>query len=349
MNKKVSIIVPVYNSAKYLYQCLNSIKNQTFSDFELILIDDGSNDESYDICKNFCLNEKRAILYHNENHGVSYSRNFGICHSNCEFICFVDSDDVVDKDFVEKMYSRIKGKDIVFCRFSMFSEFNLKTKYFENNLSNLVHSPSSLQYLLVGDKYSNKNNLIETNKVFGSCCRSMFRKNIIQKYNIKFPENVVLGEDTVFLMNYLLCCKNAYLVDEYLYFYRISCNSAVKKYATNYVSNFYETRIETLRAEIDSLSKIQNNNYACLLENYVKMDFNFNFVINEIKLNPLTSYNKLLKISKNEYKTNLNFKIKLISKLNKITFKRKILLILIKYRNYRLISFFLRRNKKWMI
>ena len=94
----ISIIVPVYNTEKYLRECLDSILAQTYTDIEVILIDDGSKDGSLSICQEYASIDKRVRVYHKENSGVSDTRNFGIEHANGEFISFCDSDDKVDSE-----------------------------------------------------------------------------------------------------------------------------------------------------------------------------------------------------------------------------------------------------------
>lgn len=345
MKNLVSVIVPIYNCAQYLLDCLNSILKQTHENIEVILIDDGSTDESPKICDEFCKEHKKFFVHHNKNNGVSYSRNFGIEMAHGEYICFVDADDFIEETYIEKMLSKISEADLVFCRFDIMLPNNVFRKYNETNLVKSVENIHEFKLFFINNRYETIDGTIFTDCIFGSCCRSLFKREIINKHNIRFCENVKLGEDKIFLMEYILNCTKCDVIDDYLYHYRNHADSAVKKYATNYVSNFYESRINTLLMEVKFLSKIDNKIYSDSLINFAKMNFNFNFVINEIKLNPNKSYDKLLAINKNDYKKNLDFNIKLVSKFNKISFKRKVLLFLLKHRNYRLIGCILRRSK----
>lgn len=102
--KKVSIIVPVYNTSLYLRECLNSIKNQTLKDIEVIVVDDGSTDSSPAICDEYAVSDERFKVFHNQNQGVSASRNFGIDKADSEFVIFVDSDDWLENDMCENLY-----------------------------------------------------------------------------------------------------------------------------------------------------------------------------------------------------------------------------------------------------
>lgn len=108
MQDLISIIVPVYNVERYLRECIESILNQTYSTFELILVDDGSTDFSYKICQEYAAVDKRIKLYQKENGGLSDARNYGLNYVNGKYIVFIDSDDYVEKEFIEVLYSSIK-------------------------------------------------------------------------------------------------------------------------------------------------------------------------------------------------------------------------------------------------
>lgn len=114
---KISIIVPVYNVELYLRECLDSILNQTFKDFELILVDDGSTDESGKICDEYTLKDRRVRVCHKENGGLSDARNFGISHATSKYIGFIDSDDTIEADMFAALYRNIavNGADVSIC------------------------------------------------------------------------------------------------------------------------------------------------------------------------------------------------------------------------------------------
>ena len=114
MRKKdgISVIVPIYNSEKYLEKCITSLLHQNINNYEIILIDDGSTDKSLEICKKF--ENKRIKVFHKENEGISLTRNFGLAKASYNYISFVDSDDYVTEDFLEEIDKRIKeGYDVV--------------------------------------------------------------------------------------------------------------------------------------------------------------------------------------------------------------------------------------------
>ena len=107
MKDKISIIVPIYNMEKYLNKGVNSIINQSYENLEIILVNDGSTDDSLNICNKFKKKDKRVVVLKKENGGLSSARNYGIEHANGKYISFVDADDYIEKDYIEKLYNCI--------------------------------------------------------------------------------------------------------------------------------------------------------------------------------------------------------------------------------------------------
>ena len=118
MKPKISIVVPVYNVEEYLRKCIDSILSQKFKEFELILVNDGSEDESGVICNEYVIKDDRVKVIHKSNGGLSSARNAGIDLSRCDYIGFVDSDDWIDDDMFEKLYFAIEKEkcDMAICR-----------------------------------------------------------------------------------------------------------------------------------------------------------------------------------------------------------------------------------------
>ena len=142
---KVSVIVPIYNSEKYLKRCIDSLVNQTLSDMEFILINDGSTDSCDSIINSY--NDSRIKYFKRSNHGTGATRNFGIDHAVGEFIGFLDSDDYVDADMYEKMYNECinKGLDIVICDHYIESESSSSTlRFIDFGVTSLDDSPNLL-------------------------------------------------------------------------------------------------------------------------------------------------------------------------------------------------------------
>lgn len=115
--KLVTVIIPIYNVQPYLSKCIESVEKQSYKNLEIILIDDGSSDGSFSICKEFSKKDNRIKLYHTENMGLSHARNVGLDHASGEYIVFVDSDDYIHKDMVNIMISKAKDADLVICNY----------------------------------------------------------------------------------------------------------------------------------------------------------------------------------------------------------------------------------------
>ena len=127
----ISVIVPVYNAEEYLEECLESIKNQTYTNIEVILVNDGSSDGSKEICEQYCEKDNRFKLVNQENQGQSVARNLGVAESVGEFIMFVDSDDVINKNVLEVLLPYMKTEvDIVECRMTRKKEEFYRIEFF---------------------------------------------------------------------------------------------------------------------------------------------------------------------------------------------------------------------------
>lgn len=222
----VSIVVPIFNAETWLPRCISSLINQTYKNLEIILIDDGSNDNSYNICEFFAKSDSRIKIFRKENGGVSAARNFGIEKSNGKFLIFVDSDDYIKNDIVEKALLNLK------------SEHNLCMRNYIL-FNNVAKKEGPFLYL---NKCSHKEMLLATLSRFnfpkkynlGAYFRTVWGKifnlDIIKKFNITFNTDLYIGEDAIFLCKYLNYIKSIDIINEYGYFYRISENSAVMKY-----------------------------------------------------------------------------------------------------------------------
>ena len=242
---KISIIIQVYNGEIYIEKCLDSIKNQTIKDYEVLIINDGSKDNTKNLIEKY-LNDKRFKLFNRTNHGIGASRNFGLDESSGEYICFIDSDDYVDKEYLEKLYNKISKEnlDIVVCNYIELNE--------ESNIEKKVKIKAFDNTTI--DK--NPELLLSINK---SPWNKIYRKSILE--NIKFPTDLKY-EDTEFLCKALYNSKIGY-VDEYLNYYVIHTNSETTTMdkrvfdILNIIDNirkFYENSNDYIKEYIDKMS-----------------------------------------------------------------------------------------------
>lgn len=205
MSDKVSVIVPVYNSVKYLKQCLDSILSQTYRNIEIILVDDGSSDGSSEICDRYKELDNRIIVIHNENHGVSYSRNCGIDKSSGKYIVFVDSDDSIASVYIATLLSANDNSDLVMCNINYI---------YENQ--NKIERPQIMEKKLVGNFFTDYYIL---RPLLSYPVLKLYKSDIIKKKEIRFPEKISCGEDQIFNFKYFNFVTKYKFVNLFLYNY----------------------------------------------------------------------------------------------------------------------------------
>lgn len=231
-NPKISIVVPVYNAEKSICRCIDSILSQTFSDFELLLIDDGSKDKSGVICDDYSEKDKRVRVFHKENGGVSSARNVGLDKAKGEYLCFCDSDDYVDSDWISN-FAYYFPSEMIIQGFKWQKENDVRWNFVKNQLGTfgLIKALESLHSL---------------NNMGYLWCRC-FNKTIIEKYHIRFVETYLLREDYEFITSY---CKHIVRV------------SLVSSCSYNYfMPNYSGSKYNKVKVEEDikcTLSILQN-------------------------------------------------------------------------------------------
>ena len=206
---KVSIIVPVYKAEAYLHRCVDSLLAQTFMDFEILLIDDGSPDRSGEICDEYATIDTRIKAIHKENGGVSSARNVALDKIKGKWLTFVDADDCLYPSALEKWITIAERNDLdlIQCHFNR--------EYMEG----LVVADAT--EVLSAIQYADSENYLTC--VWGT----LFKTSIIQEHSLRFDENVRLGEDQIFLLNHMQHCSRIQRIGNVLYFYRDNENSAV--------------------------------------------------------------------------------------------------------------------------
>lgn len=196
----ISIIIPIYNKEKYLERCLNSIISQSYPHFELLLIDDGSTDRSGSICDEYVKKDDRVKVFHQLNGGVSSARNKGLENSNGEWICFIDADDWVDKDYLQNFTDELKPD----------TQLVLQNFWLHEAGNDNVFIASIPDTRMVGN-YKLIKWLEETPGVHnGFIWHRLFRADIINRENARFPLGISYAEDGIFWLSYL---HNANIVE----------------------------------------------------------------------------------------------------------------------------------------
>lgn len=222
---EISVIVPVYNVEKYLAKCLDSIINQTFSDIEIICVNDGSTDKSAKILKEYQKKDKRIKIIKKKNGGLSSARNAGLKEAKGKYISFIDSDDWIDKTMLEKLYRNVDkyDSDIILCAVHLFDE-ELQEIDDNNEYYNLE---------CFNNSFDNRNFSFEETKTFimdvsVMAWNKLYKKEFLDRSNASFPEGLIF-EDGPFFFSIFFKTDKVSLVRQALYFYRINRKGSIVK------------------------------------------------------------------------------------------------------------------------
>lgn len=223
---QVSIIVPVYNVEKYLHQCLDSILAQTFTDWECLLVDDGSEDDSGMICDEYAGRDNRFVVVHKPNEGVAKARITAFEHSKAEWITFIDSDDYVSSDYLEKLLRPIweQGADFVSCDYLMVENGIIREP--RGKLSGIYEAEEIREFIAKHYFYDKT-----TNGYGMTCflCTKMVRREYVAE-GLKQGAGMWFGEDQVSMFSMLLRCHKLALIPNRLYHYILHEGQTVKRY-----------------------------------------------------------------------------------------------------------------------
>lgn len=237
----VSIIVPIYNVEKYLDKCLKSIQMQTYENIQVILINDGSPDNSQSICEEYCKKDNRFILVNKSNRGVSSARNNGLEKAKGTYITFVDSDDFIEPNYVQVLLENLikNNADLSVCSFyENQSDGKTKQEFFSKN-AEIISQEEAIKRCITPGKF------------YGFLWNKMLRANNLG--NIKFDEAIVKGEDSLFLCEYIFKCKKIIVQDIPLYHYCTDSISASR-------SKFNVKKMSVLKSYQSIIDILKYNN-----------------------------------------------------------------------------------------
>ena len=281
-NDMISIIIPIYNVEKYLEKCLDSILNQTYKNLEIILIDDGSTDNSPNICNSYCEKDKRIKIIHKNNEGVSSARNKGIELSKGKYIVFIDSDDYVSNEHIEVLYDCIisNNVDLVISNLIDISEDGIILNN-EEKESFLMNKDQCLKELLSEDNF------------YHLCCGNIYRKDLLEK--IRFNCKYRIAEDLDFLYRYIKQISSAYFLSKNTYYYLKREGSA-----TNSIySEKWNDELKICNFIISEMVELENNFHKYAKRKYIRLNINqaYRFKLNKNQTKILKNN---IKIYKNE-------------------------------------------------
>ena len=227
--KRISIIVPVYNSEKYLEKTLDAIASQTYPELEVILVDDGSTDASCELCKARVARDSRFRYYSKENEGPSAARNTGLMYASGHYIGFCDGDDLIAPDMYQTMVSYLEhhNADVALC--DIYSERDQRHFGFPWQDETVFRGDEIGKHLvaaMVGNLSDNDSDI----PLWGSVVRCLFRADIIANNAIRFPEEFHFAEDLVFTLQYLRYAQVAVICDKDFYWYRCNPSSIMNSF-----------------------------------------------------------------------------------------------------------------------
>ncbi len=275
---KVSVIVPVFNVEKYLRQCIESLIEQTLTDIEILLIDDGSPDSSGEICDEYAKSDSRIKVFHKKNEGASLSRKYGVQHARGEYICFIDSDDYAENDFLENMYKAISenNADLAECDYTTFSEkAKNRKKLYEKGFA--AEKAEFLNFVAKNTIINGDVAVVMWNKIYK---RSLIVDNV-RDYG------ECLLEDYIFNMQYYTAVNKYVYVDKPLVNYRQVTNSLSRKINPK----AYMILKDVQEAKRDFMQKTGLDDAECIEESnlwYIKYTYNLlkNIFLTNVNMSP---------------------------------------------------------------
>lgn len=337
----ISVVVPVYNVEKYLNRCIESITGQTYTDLEIILVDDGSPDKCPQLCDEWEQKDERIKVIHKANAGLGMARNTGIENANGKYVFFCDSDDYISLETIEKAYESAKKHNsdiVIFGLCSVDADGNISNSYIPRTDKEEYSGTEILEFILPNMIASDPN----TGKQYNlnmSASGSLFSLDLIKYYGWRFvSEREVISEDFYSLLELYRYVKRVSIVREALYYYCVNGNSLSHTYSEGRLNRICDCH--ALMVE-----KCANNNYPISVKMNVDSQF-IGSVIADMKLRIKTTRDK--KIQKKLIKDAVNnaylqnmIRIMNVTRETKV---RKVFLFLLK-RKYSLIIFWLVSSK----
>ena len=332
---KISVIVPVYKAEAYLHRCVDSILAQTFQDFEVLLVNDGSPDKSGEICDEYARKDKRVRVFHKENGGVSSARNMGLDNARGEWICFMDSDDYVKHDYLHNLLINSCDVDGVICGFEVRSNReHIKNIICLKHIENI----EDLEFIWITLGELDAEHYIWNH---------LYRSKTIKENGIYFRK-ISTGEDTLFNLDYFKHSKSIRLISYVGYVHYDNIGSLSKGYRVDY-KDFYNEYIRSFPLIFDCKKKYVRKYYI-----HIRMSYLYGYIFNiKSEGSPFNYFDQIELIRKDllNRKNSIFIKLAEINKKSWIIFRILIILnsaILLEL-FYRIYIVYLQFRKKLII
>lgn len=310
MNSKISVIVPVYNAQKTIEKCIKSILVQTYSNLEIIVVNDGSKDKTGEICEEIAKCDSRIKYYYKENTGVSMTRNFGLEKATGDYISFIDSDDFLEKNMYENMIKEINNADILICNCFIIND----NKKINNDIEIKNNSYETLEKMIkdISDK--------EINRYVNPPWNKLIKRHIIVSNNILFDSKISLGEDLLFNLTCMKDAKEIKTIDKRLYNYVITTSGLSEKRRD--INAFLNNSFNLINSLIEIAETITG------LDNIIFNEFK-NIIARMEQKYKKSEMLEFLKLIRNQIINNIESK-----RLNK---KNRMIYLLLKHKQYKII------------
>lgn len=262
----VSIIVPVYNVEKYLRECIDSLLHQTYRNLEIILVDDGSKDQSGKICDEYSQKDHRITVVHKKNAGLGYARNSGLEIATGEFVSFIDSDDTVDTNLIELLMAGIHDYGADTC-IGGFKRIDVTGKaIFVEQYTETVYTERAVYNDLFARMLGSAPNKHDAMRM--SVWNVIYSMKIIQKYNLRFPsEREFISEDIIWDSDYFKYAKYVKVIASTAYNYRITPGSLTQKYKPqmlDMICTLYKEMEKRLDGDVEKIIRLQRQFFVNL-------------------------------------------------------------------------------------
>lgn len=268
----LSIVIPVYNAEDVLSCSMNSLLNRTVKDFDIILVDDGSTDNSAKICDKYSNDNERVSVVHKTNGGLASSRNAGIKAARTEYIAFLDADDFFSETFVEDVLEIIKNynPDCIYFGWQYVTKEGIQPGKIADLTKNVILDKDYLHKVIIPPML----NLIDDKDHFidNFAWNKIYRTDLIKQYSVAFDENRRIWEDRVFVVEYLRYCDTFYCMDKAYYNYVQVAGSLASKYYLNMfdiVLDSYNKYFKWFSGEYDFNTSFANTYYCHVIENVI--------------------------------------------------------------------------------
>jgi len=224
-----SIIIPAYNCEKTLSRALDSVISQSFNEWEVVVVDDGSSDKTLDVAVEYSKKDTRIKVHHKVNEGVSAARNLGLENAVGKYICFLDADDELFGNALN-VFNRTLNTDIdiVCAGYSTIDIEGTLTTYVKEDFEKILNRDEAIELMYISSPFP----------YLGYCWGKCFRSDIIKQFSLSFDESIYFNEDRLFVTQYISCCNSIKFISESLYLYYHNPNSAMSSLSKGFNPKF---------------------------------------------------------------------------------------------------------------